>query len=46
MSRDEFNSSSTLYEYIVFSKFYFGETLSYVGISELACIGLFELQGS
>ena len=37
MSRDEFDSSSTLYEYKVFSKIYFGEILSYIGISELAC---------
>ena len=37
MSRDEFDSSSTLYEWIVFSKIYFGKTLSYIGISELAC---------
>ena len=36
MSRDEFDSSSTLYE-CMFSKIYFGETLSYIGISELAC---------
>ena len=36
MSRDEFDNSSTLYEYKVFSKIYFGETLPYLGISELA----------
>ena len=37
MSRDEFDSSSTLYERIMFSKIYFGDILSYIGISELAC---------
>ena len=37
MSRDEFDSSSMLYKYEVFSKIYSGETLSYIGISELAC---------
>ena len=37
MSSDEFDSSSTLYECIVFSKIYFGYILSYIGISELAC---------
>ena len=35
MSRDEFDSSSTLYECIVLSKIYFGEILSYIGICEL-----------
>ena len=37
MTRDEFGSSSTLYECIVFSKTYSGGILSYVRISELAC---------
>ena len=37
MSRDEFDSSSTLNECIAFSKIYFGETLYYIGISELLC---------
>ena len=37
MSSDEFDSSSTLYECIVFSKIYFGYILSYIGISERAC---------
>ena len=37
MSRDKFDSSSTLYECIVFSKIYFSEALSYIGISEFAC---------
>ena len=46
MSRDEFDSSSTLYKYKGFSKIYFGEILSYIGVSELtynACqsIGLY-----
>ena len=36
MSSDEFDSSSTLYECIVFSKIYFGYILSYIGISEHA----------
>ena len=46
-----FDSSSTLYECIVFSKIYFGDILSYVEISELACHAmsvdwsLYELQG-
>ena len=30
------DSSSTLYECIVLSKFYFGDILSYTGFSELA----------
>ena len=34
---DEFDSSSTLYERIVFSKICFGYILSYIGISELSC---------
>ena len=34
---DEFDSSSTLYECIMFSKICFGYILSYIGISELAC---------
>ena len=38
MLRDEFDSSSTLYECIAFWKIYFGEILSYTRISELACI--------
>ena len=38
MSRDAFDSSSTLYECIVLSKICFGKTLSYIGASELACI--------
>ena len=33
---DEFDSSSTLYECIVFLKIYFGDLLSYIRISELA----------
>ena len=37
MSRDEFDSSSTLYEYIVFLKMYFSKTLSYIEIGEFAC---------
>ena len=37
MSSDEFDSSSTLYECIVFSKICFAYILSYIGISELAC---------
>ena len=37
MSRDEFDGSSTLHDCKVFSKTYFGETLSYIGTSELAC---------
>ena len=37
MSRDKFDSSSALSEWIVFSKIYFGDMLSYIGISELAC---------
>ena len=37
MSRDEFGSSSTLYECTVFSKIYFCDILSYIGISDLAC---------
>ena len=37
LSRDEFDSISTLYKCIMFSKIYFGDTLSYIGISELAC---------
>ena len=46
MSTDELDSSSTLYQYKVFSKIYFGEILSYIEISELgynACqlIGLY-----
>ena len=52
MSNDEFDSSSTLYECIAFSKICFGYILSYIGISELACsasayqlIDLYELQG-
>ena len=36
MSRDEFDSSSTLHEYIVFSKICFSDILSYIGISRLA----------
>ena len=44
--KSEFESSPTLYECIVFSKIYFGDILSYIGISELtfsACqlIGLY-----
>ena len=38
MSSDWFDSSSTLYECIMFSKICFGYILSYIGISELACI--------
>ena len=38
MSRDEFDSSSTMYECRVLSRIYFGEILSYIGISELDCI--------
>ena len=46
MSSDEFDSSSTLYECIVFSKIYFGYILSYIGISELACsAGAYQLIG-
>ena len=37
MLTDEFDSSSTLYEYKVFLKIYFGEILSYIEISELTC---------
>ena len=37
MSSDEFDSSSTLYECVVFSKICFAYILSYIGISELAC---------
>ena len=37
MSTDEFDSSYTLYECIVFSKIYLDYKLSYIGISELAC---------
>ena len=37
MTSDEFDSSSTLYECIVFPKICFGYILSYIGISELAC---------
>ena len=33
MSRDEFDSSSALYECKLFSKIYFGETLSFIGES-------------
>ena len=34
MTRDEFDSSPTLYECIMLSKIYFGEILSYIGVSE------------
>ena len=37
MSSDEFDSSSTLHECIVFSKICFAYILSYTGISVLAC---------
>ena len=37
MSSDEFDSSSTLYERIVFSKICFAYILSHIGISVLAC---------
>ena len=37
MSRDEFDSTSTMYECRVLSRVYFGEILSHIGISELAC---------
>ena len=37
MLRDKFDSRFTLYEGIVFSKKFFGDILSYIGISELAC---------
>ena len=37
MSSDAFDSSSTLYEIIVFTKICFAYILSYVGISALAC---------
>ena len=35
--KDEFNSSSALYECIVFSKIHSGYILSQIGISELSC---------
>ena len=37
MWSDEFESSSTLYECIMFSKICFGYILSAIGISEVAC---------
>ena len=37
MSSDEFDSRSTLYECIVFSKICFAYTLPHIGISVLAC---------
>ena len=46
-----FGSSFTWYECILFSKIYFADILSYIGITELACRfmsvdwSLYELQG-